>query len=320
MINLDSSLSSDSPYLTEDLNGKFETTTKKLDPTSSFFATFVDGSSFRYMIEYLRLPSIEGVFRFSRDKIVYEQEDSDKNILNKVELKVYELTEYEYKSTSDEIVVGINLSEIRNICRNVGKKDHIDLYKLPDEPKNLYIQIRSQTEKSEPNIYMIPITTTNYVTYQIPPYSRPKQKPTCTVHQNDFSKLCKSLVTINCDKAKIHGFNRGVVFKGITKTGAIGSVKEFGKMPKSKGPTMKSIMPSSGKVVKSSKPPPKLNIGEMGEVENFKIPISIIKVLVKINALSPTGTIKIYIEKGLPLKMLCNVGTFGKLTIYLMGD
>ena len=71
------------------------------------------------------------------------------------------------------------------------------------------------------------------------------------------------------------------------------------------------------KIRKAKGPPPKLNIGEIGEVERFKIDISIIKYLVKLNALSPTGTIKIYVEKGLPLKMVCNVGNFGKMYVYL---
>lgn len=41
--------------------------------------------------------------------------------------------------------------------------------------------------------------------------------------------------------------------------------------------------------------------------------------LQKVNALSPSGTLKVYIEKKLPIKMVCNVGTFGKMITYLMG-
>ena len=298
-------------------------TEKQVDNTASFFATFIDGSSFRNMIEYIRLPSIEGVLRFTKHKILYEQGDNDNNILNVVELKTYELVDYEFHSKSDEIVVGINLSDIRNICRNVGKKDHIDLYKLSGEPKNLYIRIRSQSEKgSESNLYLLAITTTDYTVYKLPEYARGKKDPTCTVYQSDFSKLCKSLVTIKCSHAMVHGFQKGVVYKGILNTGAIGSVKEFGKcQSESSQSQLKSILPAgtSGTVVKATKPPPRLNIGEIGEIERFKIDISIIKFLQKLNALSPTGTIKMYIEKKLPLKMVCNIGTFGKMSTYLMG-
>lgn len=294
-----------------------------VDNDASFFATFIDGSSFRNMIEYIRLPNIEGVFRFTKHRIMYEQGDPDKNILNVMDLKTYELTDYSFHSKSDEIVVGINLADLRNITRNVGKKDHIDLYKLSEEPKNLYIRIRSQSEKgSESNLYLLPITTTSYTVYTLPKYKRGKKDPTCTVYQTDFSKLCKSLVTIKCSHANVHGFENGVIYKGILNTGTIGSVKEFGKCTASSNQSqLKSIFPeaSKGTIIKAKRPPPRLNIGEIGEIERFRIDISIIKYLIKLNALSPTGTIKMYIENGLPLKMVCNIGTFGKMYVYLRG-
>ena len=297
-------------------------TQKQVDNNASFFATFIDGSSFRNMIEYIRLPSIEGVFRFTKDKILYEQGDADNNILNVVKLKSYELVDYEFNSKSDEIVVGVNLSDIRNICRNVGKKDHLDLYKLSEEPKNLYIRIKSQSEKgSESNLYVLPITTTKYTVYTLPKYDRGKKDPTCTVYQSDFSKLCKSLVVIKCSHAMVHGFEKGIICKGILNIGSIGSVKEFGKCNNNSNQTqLKSIFPSNSKnIVKASRPPPQLNIGEIGEIQRFKIDISIFKFLQKLNALSPTGTIKIYIQEKLPLKLVCSIGGFGKLSTFLMG-
>ncbi len=296
---------------------------RQVDMNATFFATFIDGSSFRNMIEYIRLPSIDGVFRFTKHKVLYEQGDKDNNILNVVELKTYELVDYEFVSKSEEIVVGINLAEMRNICRNVGKKDHIDLYKLPGEPKNLYIRIRSQSEKgSESNLYLMNITTTDYTVYTLPEYERGKKDPTCTIYQSDFSKLCKSLVVIKCSHAMIHGFQKGITCKGILSTGIIGSVKEFGKcnINESSSTQLKSIEPTGpGTIVKASRPPPRLNVGEVGEIERFRIDITIIKYLQKLNALSPTGTIKVYIEKKLPMKMVCNIGTFGKMSTYLMG-
>jgi hypothetical protein len=120
----------------------------------------------------------------------------------------------------------------------------------------------------------------------------------------------------------IHGFQKGIICKGILSTGIIGSVKEFGKcnINDSSSTQLKSIEPAGpGTIVKASRPPPRLNVGEVGEIERFRIDISIIKYLQKLNALSPTGTIKVYIEKKLPMKMVCNIGTFGKMSTYLMG-
>ena len=296
---------------------------KQVDNDASFFATFTDGSSFRNLVEYIRLVSREGVFRFTKRTVLYEQGDDDNNILNVAELKTHELSDYEFISKSDEIVVGTNMSDLRNITRNVGKKDHIDLYKLSDEPGNLYIRIRSQSEKGSETTYLLPITSSNYTVYKLAEYSRGKRNPTCTVYQGDFSKLCKSLVTIKCSHAMVHGFEHGIIYKGILNTGKIGSVKEFGKCRNNSSSTqtpLKSFYPSgSGTIIKANRPPPRLNIGEIGEIERFRIDISIIKYLIKLNALSPTGTIKIYVEKGLPLKMVCNIGSFGKMNVYLMG-
>ena len=293
-----------------------------VDNDASFFATFVDGSSFRNMIEYIRLPNIEGVFRFTKNKILYEQGDADNTILNVVDLTTYELTEYSFNSKTDEVVVGISLADLRNITRNVGKKDHIDLYKLSGEPKNLYIQIRSQSEKgSESNLYLLPITCTSYTMYRMPDYARGEHDPTCTIYQSDFSKLCKSLTTIKCSHAYVHGFVKGMIVKGFLNTGAIGSVKEFGKCNNTPvQANLKSIVPyGTSNIIRSTVPAPKLRIGEIGEIERFRIEIGILKYLIKLNALSPSGTLKIHIEKGLPLKMVCNIGTFGKMSVYLMG-
>ena len=136
--------------------------------------------------------------------------------------------------------------------------------------------------------------------------------------------MCKSLNTIKCSHAMFHGFEHGIICKGILSSGQIGSVKEFGKCgatSRTNQTSLKSFYPSTTgyNIIRASLPPPRLNIGEIGEIERFKIDISIVKYLIKLNALSPTGTIKMYVEKGLPFKMVCNIGTFGKMCVYLMG-
>jgi hypothetical protein len=290
-----------------------------VDNEANFYAIFTDGSAVRNLIEYSRLSSLEGVFRFTKDKILYEQGNSDNTLLNVVELKTYELTDYSFVSKSDEIVVGVNLTDLRNITRNVGKKDFLEFYKLANEPRNLYIRIKSQSEKgSESNLYLLPITNSSYTVYKLPEYQRDKKDPTVTVYQSDFSKLCKSLIAIKSSYVTIHGFKNGIIVKGILNTGAIGSVKEFGKCSVSPVQTnLKSMSMDGANIIRSKVAPPKLSVGEVGEVERYKMDIDIIKTLVKLNALSPTGTIKFYIEKNLPLKLTCAIGNMGKISVYI---
>lgn len=306
----------------QDLIDEIRVSEKEIDNDAYFFVTFIDGSSFRAMIEYLRLTNTHGIFRFTKDKILYQQGNSDNTILNEVEIKTYELTDYEFHSRSEEIIVCVNLVRLRDITRSVGKKDHIDIYRLEGEPQNLYIQIRSQSEKgsSDPNKFLLPCEASDLTIYDMPDYERSKRNPNCTIFQSDFAKFCKSIVTIKCNHVRAHGFDHGIIFKGITNLNTIGSVKEFGKCnncSSSESKPKSFFTPQNNNIIKASKPPPILNIGELGEIEKFTIPIPIMKYLTKINGLSPNGTIKMYIEKDKPLKMLCNIGTFGKLTIYI---
>jgi len=287
----------------------------RIDTKSSFFATFKDGSSFRNMIEYLRVVDLEGVFRFSEKNILYEKGNSDNTILNVVNIETFELTDYSFKSKNSEIVVCSNMASLRDVTRNIGKKDQLDLYKLENEPNNLYIR-----PGESDNAHRESMTSKEYDVYTLPEYKRKYNNPTCTIYQNCFAKLCKALVNTKCVHLSVHGFKNGIICKGIKNTGEIGYVGEFGKCNNTSQKTLKSFYPSEKTaLIKASVPPPRLNIRKLGEIEKFTIDIKIIKYLQKLNALSPTGTIKMYIEKGLPLKMICNIGSFGKLTTYLMG-
>ena len=50
-----------------DFNEEDEYTECHIDEESSFFSTFIDGSSLRNLIEYLRLINIDAVFRYKKD-------------------------------------------------------------------------------------------------------------------------------------------------------------------------------------------------------------------------------------------------------------
>ena len=296
---------------------------KQLDNNASFFATFTDGSTLRYLIEYLRLTTTEGTFMFSKDYITYQKDDEDKTIFNDVKLKTYELTDYEFSSNNTEIPVTINLAELRNKTRTVGKKEQMDIYRRPEEPGNFYIQVRSQekTAGDNPVFYCMPMKSenVNVTIYEMPEYSRGKHNPNCTVHQTDFSKVCKALVANKCSYAEFIGYEKGIIIKGISSDGKIVMIKEYGKCRQStvsKTSTAKSIVGLNDKnTIRSQVPAPKLNVRDVDEIQYFKIDISTIKSLSKINGFCNNGTIKFYIEAGVPMKMCIPIGTFGKMRI-----
>lgn len=299
-----------------------EKTDHEIDPNASFFATFIDGCSFRYLIEYLRLTTTDGVLIFTKDYITYQKEDEDKIIFNDVKIKTYELTDYEFSSFNPQIAASINFSDLRNKTRTVGKKEQMDIYRRPEEPSNFYIQVRSQEKSAgdNPVFYCMPMKTENVNIYKLPKFSRGKHDPNCTIYQTDFSKVCKALVANKCSYAEFIGYDKGIIIKGYTSDGKIAMVKEYGKCrisPTSKTSTTKSINISDKNTIKPQIAPPKLSVRDADEIERFRIHISTIKSLAKINGFSSNGTLKFYIESGSPMKLISNIGTFGKLTVLI---
>ncbi len=308
-------------YESEEIMEDFKT--YELDEKASFFSTFIDGSSFRYLIEYLRLISTDGTFVFKKDSIIYAEQNEEETVLNSVEIQTYELTDYEFDSFNDQIISRISLSELRNKTRTIGKKEQMDIYKRADEPNKLYVQIRSQEKSSgdNPVYYCMPMTSDKLTTLELPKYSRGIKNPNCTIYQSDFSKVCKAIVADKCIYVEFLGYKNGIIIKGYGHLGNISVVKEYGKRNDdclSKSSTAKSVLNfKSNSKTKSNKPTPKLSIKDVDEINRFKVNISQIKALAKLNGFSPNGTIKIYIEKGKPMKIDCNIGTFGKLSIFI---
>lgn len=305
---------------TEEESSEEVTTVNKVDDKASFWATFIDGSSFRYLIEYLRMSSTEGTFIFTKDSIIYQRQDDDETVLNDVRLKTYEFTDYEFSSENPEIIATINLSSLRDKTRTVGKKEQLDIYRRSDEPSNFYVQVRSQEKSSgdNPVFYCMKMESDDVTLYELPVYARGKKNPNCTIYQADFTKICKALVTNKCTYTEFTGYDRGIIIKGYTNDGHVALVKEYGKcrqLSTDKSSTAKSI---NNIETKGSKiPAPRLNIQDAGVIEKFRVHISTVKSLAKINGFSGNGTLKFYIEAGLPMKITSNVGSFGKLNILI---
>ena len=124
-----------------------------------------------------------------------------------------------------------------------------------------------------------------------------------------------------CSYAEFIGYEKGIIIKGIESSGKVAMIKEYGKCKvntNSKTSTTKSIVSDQNdKIVKLQVNQPKLNVRDTDEIERFKIHLSIIKSLSKINGFCPSGTIKFYIEAGRPMKLCIPIGTFGKMRIII---
>jgi len=285
------------------------------DSEASFSGTIIDGSSFRHLIEYLHMSATSGTFDFTKDFITLQQESESKALFNDLKIKTYKLLDYTFVSKNDHIPATMNLVDLRNKTRSVGKKEQLDVYRLPDEPSNFYIQVRSQEKGAgdNPVTYHVPMRSDKVKIYDLQEYARGKRNPNCSIYQADFIKLCKSIVTNKCSFAEFTAFDKGILVKGLTSDGKLVLVKGYGKCGSSR-PVLVNV--NNGKAVGGGG-----SAGSSistGEIAKFRIHISDVKCLTKISGFSGNvGTIRFYVEQDTPMKLTIPVSCFGKLDIYI---
>jgi hypothetical protein len=305
------------------------TTERDIDPRGTFYAEFSDGYTFRNLFEYLRLTNLDAVIKLYPDRIIYEQMSEDQIILNKFIIKTHELTDYQFSSATDEIIVSVSLVKFRGVSKNIAKKDRCSIFKEPDNP-TLYVQIfnaNNQSNGEASGIFPVETQEVEITEYQDTPFQRSTKNPNCTIYQGEFAKMCTSMLSVKSSHVNIHCLDKGVIFKGAKPDGSFGYIKDFGKvreeqnkMVRSKLNLIKNINTFDNMPIRSSTvPAPKLRIGEFGELARFSIPMDKIRALSKLHNISPMGAIKIYAEddKEKPLRLICNIGSYGKLYVYI---
>jgi hypothetical protein len=131
-----------------------------------------------------------------------------------------------------------------------------------------------------------------------------------------------------CSSVTVRGFQRGVIFEGMMEGSVSGRIDRFGVIDTQPainavaGPDISGLENINlDKIKMPHGKMPKLVIKSPNDhsINTIRIKISTIKSLAKLNNLSsPNGIIKVYIEKDLAtMKLICNIGTYGKLTVYL---
>lgn len=304
----------------------------KIDSPPCLFAEFSDGYSLRNLIEYLKNTNVAGNFVFTPEDITYSRSDAANTILNEIYIHKSDLSYYVYNAPAAEVVVGVTISNLRKITKPIGKKDSVRMYMLAGDPL-LYIQIVSTNTKalSRNNANFVrPQANIERLVYDVTGYTRTEDNPNCTIPITDFCRMCTAMNSISCSYVTIRGLARGAIFEAMTDGSISGRIDKFGIIDEHKtvapSPIDLSVIDSvmsnlhPDKIKASNVKTPRLLIqAPIDESETrIRVRISTIKALSKINNLSPpTGHIKLYIEPDLPLKLVCKIGTYGKLTIYL---
>lgn len=323
--------------------------------SGSFVVEFNDGYSFRNLIEYLKITNIKGNLCFSKNAIRYQQQDNNNITFNDIEINTFELPFYQFNSQSEEIIVGINITDLRAITRTIGKKDSVRLFKEADEP-SLYIQIISSNNQGG-GLNMIRTQQIEVRKYKFDHYCKSEDNPTCTIAISNFTRMCASMTAVKPTVVTMYGFEHGLIMGGRVKGDILGKIEKFGitdedidimnfplynklnnsrgnESHMSNGEQMKTISYNQGNGGGGGTiPKPKLVVTSANSDENMddteespsypiliQIRSNIIKALAKLNNLSPNSTIKFYIEQNKPLKMVCKIGYYGTLRIYIKSD
>jgi hypothetical protein len=313
--------------------------TQQQKRNSLWYAEFNDGYSLRNLIEYLKSTNISGVLHFCPDKIKYCRADVDQTILNEVVIYASDLPEYIYRAKEPSIAVGVTISNLRKITKSIGKKDGLCLYMNQGDPRLHILPISANSKSSTGNnVNSILPQQIKDQEYEVTGYLNSEDKPNCTIPISDFCRMCTGMWTISCSYVTIKVYPKGVCFEGLTEGGVITTQSKFGtttmtNTTKECISTLLSNVEIPDDVLEQQlddhmddqmeqeheQQEPTIQIREdIQQQLKVKVKISLIKALSKINNLSSSaGVIKIYMEPDLPLKMICSIGTYGKLTIYL---
>lgn len=272
-----------------------------------------DAYSFKCTIEYLRMLNSDVNFVFKPNGIFCEQEGLNKTVLNMVELKPDDMIRYIYNSAQKQIVFGFDTKELLTQIKMATRKDTIIMY-MTDNDSTLYIQLHGPKANtgSRETVVSVANKSIPLVEYTTPVYKRSEKEPTCKVSTAVFTESCKAIQNAKYEHVIVKGYPTGVLIRNVQSDGRISSHDKFGDIDCDISQLLKT---DAVKVVGGGNV--RLNVLQKLQPDEIRLEGKIFNALVKLRNLSGVGLTKIYMEPGLPLKIICNIGLFGKLTIQL---
>lgn len=264
------------------------------DLDSSFTVEMHEAHCFRSLIDVLGLTSRIGIFRFSDDSIRYTMGGNNMTVINDLVIETSEL-EYTFESRFPEIFFMCDLRTFKEAMLGIGKTENMLMYKQSGN-LSIFINPRSKSARVPQNIvkFVHPFPIEEWTTYEIPTYSADDRHPNCKISSQDFSRTCSTFAGFKRPHVTLTGFPKGIVFTVYGPDGKTLGITTFGKTP--------------GNTEVSS---------ELEEVTRVEVLSTNLKNLSRWNNLHPNSLIKIFMEAGKPLKIICSVGGFGKLTQYI---
>ena len=211
--------------------------------------------------------------------------DNNRTILINLVLESENFSLYKYK-LKDKLFVGINLNHFHKMLKSIKKKDSMCLFINDESPTDLGIKVIPK-ENNRITTSFIKIQNLQTIDIDIP---EGYQKP-IIVPSSDYQKMCKDMSNIgNCINITAKNFH--IKFK-CTAGGVLKRHVEFGEDLDSDDNEDEDTTPEY----------------------NQEFDIEQLSRITKITGLS--NNIYIYSQTGLPLLFKSNIGSLGKISMYI---
>lgn len=296
-----------------------------------FLAYFSDASSFRALIDFLKSTVKNGNFIFNKKKITFCRSNDCNTLLLDLIIDTDMIGQYEYNNVSEKtkepsetkknqkkiendveesVTLGIELEKLRIFTNPIGTKDSFKIWKLKKDV-NLYMQKISTKKNLSSNT--VDFITPNVLELEKFNFTKDiyNENHNCTILAQEFSEMCKIMVSMKSTHVIAIGYPKGIVFEACSGSSLIGKRVRYGNF----GINVTDLYD----INKQSN-----NSGETTDQEliRIKIKINIIKSLGRINnfVASSKGIIRIFMSKNQPIYIKTKVGNYGDLSIYLRDE
>lgn len=178
-----------------------------LESDCSFFASTIEGTTIRGILETLRDIVFEGTFKFGPEGIRLVTLDSSKKSLVSLDLRAESFDTYK---CDNEIVCGINLSSFTKLLKSVNK-NIVTFFIEKSNPYFLGLVIESQ-ERSRLSVFRVPILDIEFDDINIPQVEFDAEIQIASI---EFQKLCRELAVVgDIVNLKSDGLNLSMATKG----------------------------------------------------------------------------------------------------------
>lgn len=260
---------------------------------SKFSAFFHDSHTLKNLVAVLNREQVKIPFKVSPSGILISLGNKTECALFYATLDARELSEYYYSAVDESgeelpsISFTVDSKEMNKAVKSLNKKDSVVL-SLDTERGKLSISLRVSSNTPTTSTSLVDVEYQNTETeYGLPEYDEVEN---LRVPMKEFTRLCNKMGVLGCTSVEILGYEAGSIFNGLKTEQSIMSIDQLGRCSE-----------------------------QEEHISQLRIPIFTIRTLAKLNSLSPNGIVKLFFSRDLPMKLECQIGSYGTLQLALRG-